>query len=480
MSAKRARRYQALDEIRRLREELEEWYATRTSEDVHLDGSPRGQYRSQLNAIHDEIAGAAKIILNDLENLDVSPATGRGQVYDRCATAERQTVWLWRVWHYFRDKFDQRRDRRYHDALAAADEVVWSCFHPFFQNPETENIGEPAPLPYIEADHSPSALRRDQAERTLKRRGREQTLVDKAFEAPIPLLKIPITALRSPWALVFIGHETGHFIQPLVAEEFAYVATFRQGIETAVGAAGGNAGDRQVWSRWADEIFADWYSILTMGQWAIWAMAQFLIGEAAFMRERQNRYPPPLVRLALMAALADHHGLPGTAILESLDLRSLENAGDSPPAVPDLGYLPAVVPAVVRPLPSGIGSLADFLSFRGKYYGDNGQVMQWSRHLREQGPAPPRNKLHSARVVAAGCARAWRQAFFARADADRAAGDVDPAAGDVAALRQASFRAMSSAAMPGVRSAGPPAAAPRPDAGRALAGLLSRADEEEL
>jgi hypothetical protein len=38
------------------------------------------------------------------------------------------------VWDYFREKLDQRDDANLKPTLEAADEVLWSCYHPYFQD----------------------------------------------------------------------------------------------------------------------------------------------------------------------------------------------------------------------------------------------------------------------------------------------------------------------------------------------------------
>jgi hypothetical protein len=109
-----------------------------------------------------------------------------GELYAECARTEEESLWLWRVWDYFREKFDQRVDERYSEALLAADEVVWSCYRPFFRTLIGGRVPEPAPLPYIEADFAPSALRSDQKE-VLARRGSNFKLLSEAFQSyPFP------------------------------------------------------------------------------------------------------------------------------------------------------------------------------------------------------------------------------------------------------------------------------------------------------
>jgi len=195
-----------------------------------------------------------------------------GEVYAKCTQTERRSVWLWRVFEFFRSKFDQRDDEKLKPILQAADEVVWSCYKPFFQNNGIKI--EPAPLPFIGEDYSPSALRKDRMPGSLYKQGEDfAPLKEYLDQLPIPILQLPPNIVTSHWALVLIGHEVGHFIQPLISED--YEDTFREMLAKAVEDAGGDENMQQRWREWAPEVFADWYSVLTMGQWALWTMAQF-------------------------------------------------------------------------------------------------------------------------------------------------------------------------------------------------------------
>ena len=54
------------------------------------------------------------------------------------------------------------------------------CYRPFFKAPTSERVPEPTPLPYIETEYSPLALRRDQHQ-VLGARSKEFDLVADAF-----------------------------------------------------------------------------------------------------------------------------------------------------------------------------------------------------------------------------------------------------------------------------------------------------------
>jgi hypothetical protein len=303
--SKQSRRNQSVAEIDSLTQELKDWYDDWTARDRHTDGSPRGQYKTQLERVFAEVKGAAIGLRKNLNDLSLEGAAG--DVYGALARADREILWLWRVWYFFRDKFEQREDKRFGAILRAADEVVWSCHRPFFQLAGAAAL-TPAPMPYVKADFSPAALRQDQRQ-ALDRKDADFLVVNEAFrELPVPIVSVPITAVNNPWALVLLGHEEGHIVEPLVESNFAL--TFQDTLRQVVQDANGSTDDQNWWGSWGDEIFADVYSILTMGPWAVWAMSQFEAADSGAMTERRQRYPAASVRLQLMAAIAKRYGLP--------------------------------------------------------------------------------------------------------------------------------------------------------------------------
>lgn len=163
---KESRRIQAKIEIKRFLDTVEDWKKRRTKDDE--DSDYRGQHNSQIKAITEELNGAAKIIETEISDLDLK-SLSLGEVYAKCTQTERRSVWLWRVFEFFRSKFDQRDDEKLKPILQAADEVVWSCYKPFFQNSGIKI--EPAPLPFIGEDYSPSALRKDRMPGSLYKQG---------------------------------------------------------------------------------------------------------------------------------------------------------------------------------------------------------------------------------------------------------------------------------------------------------------------
>lgn len=460
--SKEGRRIQAIAELDALKRELDQWHKDWTVSDSHEDGTPRGQYKTQLGAIYSEVSATAEILRKGLADIDLS--AGVCTVYGEFSRLEREILWLWRIWYFFRDKLQQRNDERFGKILRAADEVVWSCHRPFFELPSLKQVKGPAPLPWIRPDFSPKALRRDQRQ-ALDRKDDDFRLVQEAFrELPVPILDLPITAVNNPWALVLIGHEAGHFVEPLLAPKFN--ETFARVLAETVTQANGSDDDRQSWYGWADEIFADLYSVLTMGPWAVWAIAQFEIGHPSEMQERRFVYPSPYVRLKLISALAQRYGV-------GAELAGIPQppADDSIPdeLARDLGVVDSMADAITAM--SEIRALAAALPFQKlSYVNAEGaartpEVEQWSRHLQGSGASPPLKQLRSARLAAAGTAKAWSEKIFVQPSSEALRSE----------LRE---QAIAKIAASGPLDSRSSVAAPKPKAepGRALFDVLKRAE----
>jgi hypothetical protein len=443
----KARRQQAIAEIERLVADFNDWE----------DAVMAPQYMTQLSAIASEVRAAACILKKKIGPLDPDPVR-IADVYGKCVKIEKQITWLWRVYHYYRDKFDQRSDPRYGDTLKAADEVIWSCFRAFFAEPLEVRVPEPVPLPYIDAEYSPIALRRTDTG-VLGAKSERQD-VETAFRTlPVPLLKLPIGLLRNPWILTLIGHEAGHFVLPLI-DGNAFIQKFRTTLEKAGGGS---------WGPWAIEIFCDWYGIVTTGPWMIWAFAQFEVGDMAYMTKRRGVYPAPLVRLQLLAALADRHGLDGGAMMRSLAIEE-PAPGQYPDYDADKAAIEAVAEAIVQ-LPECKELLGKVNFTAADFAAGAGIAPQWANHLRGDGAKPVSRQLRSARMVAAGAAEAWNGLVFTV---------PEPPAEDVLdELRQGVRQAAIGAAVPGVRSSSAAIICADKKPGEALADFLSKAAEED-
>ena len=118
-----------------------------------------------------------------------------------------------------------------------------------------------------------------------------------------------------PWWLAYAGHEVGHHLQHDLADGWALVKAFGDLAEAAA-RAGGEAGPAR-WRTWSGEIFADICSVYAMGPAAVYGIVELELDDADKMLLAKPKYPPPLVRLGIMATVAAL-GLEVTAELERL------------------------------------------------------------------------------------------------------------------------------------------------------------------
>jgi hypothetical protein len=120
-------------EIERLRRELAAWLGERRKRDTLQ------QFKTQLAALEGVLL---KALVGVEAELSVAAKTQGFNAIDVCRRVERGTVWVRRVWSFFRWRFDQRDDPQLGRVLAAADEVVWSCYvEPF----RAAGLVQPAP-----------------------------------------------------------------------------------------------------------------------------------------------------------------------------------------------------------------------------------------------------------------------------------------------------------------------------------------------
>jgi hypothetical protein len=399
---KESRRIQTKIEIKRFLDTVEDWKERRTKDDSDY----HGQHNSQIKAITEELNGAAKIIETEISNLDLK-SLSLGEVYAKCTQTERRSVWLWRVFEFFRSKFDQRDDEKLKPILQAADEVVWSCYKPFFQNSGIKI--EPAPLPFIGEDYSPSALRKDRMPGSLYKQGADfAPLKEYLDQLPIPILQLPPNIVTSHWALVLIGHEVGHFIQPLISED--YEDTFREVLAKAVEDAGGDENMQQRWREWAPEVFADWYSVLTMGQWALWTMAQFEFQVQTDMLKLRRSYPSALARLSLLAQLVDFY-VPNEGALILQHYGIMPNQLNEKDKTDELKIIPSIAKAVCQSFPNDLDEPKKILDFQTNEYEAKGRVEKYADKLLANKRPDTDKRLNTARYIASGAAQAWSKAI---------------------------------------------------------------------
>src|SRR5262249_20247363 len=138
--------------------QVTEWVSRRR----HLD--KLYQYRSQLDALGHALGSSLKAVSNALVLID--PGAPSGDVYALCRDHDKRLCVIGRAWDFYRIRFDQRDDPRLAATVAAADEVVWSCYAEAIRAARRLPPGAPlpvsAPLPHIEHEYAARALPRDE------------------------------------------------------------------------------------------------------------------------------------------------------------------------------------------------------------------------------------------------------------------------------------------------------------------------------
>jgi hypothetical protein len=400
-----------------LRGEVERWVRERTRADT------QGQYQTQLAYLGDALTGALIALRAALDAADGGAA--RGDVAAACRAFDRRSALIRRTWTYFRTKFAQRDDPATAKVLAVADELAWSCHAGVFREAalHADVRQPPAPLPFLDSQETPAAIPRDEPPLEL-RPDEDDAIVREHLKAlAIPVISLPYRCVSDPWWLALVAHEVGHHIQFDLAPDFELVGSFRRRLREA--AFGSHAGDERAareWATWADEVFADACSVCSLGPWALSPIAELELGDArAVLTRRRSRYPPPLVRLALMAEMSDSLGVATTPLDSGIEL---EDATDGPgmfdgprdlraAAAADLRAVPALAAAALAsPLPA----LPDLPRLHGWDTADHlagrdfrAVVDAWRDGLLDRGDLDPERSLRApVRVISAAVA-AWTE-----------------------------------------------------------------------
>jgi hypothetical protein len=465
---------QSLCELARLREALKNWQEDRKDADKHENGEYRGQYQTQIGVIAGEVGTAAGVIEDGLNQLTRdSKNLALAAVYQQCARADRKIIWLWRAWDFFREKFDQRDLPVIGPAVRAADEVLWSCFKPFYKGMGTPL--PPTPLPYVEFTYTPVAVKPDQVSHVEKEEEIDEGPLKNFFaKLPLPLLQLPPTAVSAPWAHVLIGHEAGHFIQESIPANEDFRKVFRGQVEAAAERV--KKGTGTVWSKWAAEIFADMYSVITMGPWAVWVIGQFELARPGKITTRAANYPSALTRIYLLAQFASKAGLgDADAHLTTLGIDAKASA-ETDEARTDLQIADEVASLINETLPGDGRMLRDVIGFKSSDYdpGDGlteaGPVQQWADALSGKKKKQDEQDIRAARMVAAGSAQAWKLIGEMSAGKDRDAA--------IAVLRTQTFPHMIACAEGGTREA--PAAKAAVAGQPSLSQIIQQMSDDEL
>jgi len=390
-------------EIGRLRAELREWLARRRKDD------DQQQFKTQLQSLEDvlltALAGVERV-LGDAEKTEGLAAV------DVCRRVERATVWVRRIWTFFRSRFDQRDDPSKRKVLAAADEMVWSCYVEPFR--ALNGTIPPAPLPYIDDRFSPYAVPRVDLPADLRFDVEATFIKEFLSQLPIPLIGLPPGSLEYPWTLALVAHEVGHHVQYDLQQGGAFVPQFGTWIETALGPA---ASPELVarWTGWGREIFADAWSVVMIGPAALWALVDLEVGADERLLRWHDAYPSPLVRFSLMAGLLralevepidalrgvdpESRRIGPSLVRDNKDLRSV--------LVEDLDAARSVATALAEiPVINDL-TLADLGRWEKRHFVPYGTTSDWTSAFGAVDDPVPLTTVESARLATSGAVWAW-------------------------------------------------------------------------
>jgi hypothetical protein len=356
-----------------------------------------GGHRVHLALLCSTVLGLTGKIAAHIAAID--PAMDAGIVYDECRREDVRLMHARRLWRWYADKLDQRslRDDPVTQTLLAADEVMLSCWSAAFAA-----LGETppaAPLPYLSLLYSASATPRTDPPADL-RPGRDDLLLTLVGRLPIAAVGLPPVCCRRPWWLILGAHEASHHVQ------FESAGLEELTREKVVGAAYRAVEDvelSEAWEPWCRELFADACSVLLVGSAAIWAVSELETRtEPGLRKSPSGSYPPPLIRLAVMRAVASAAGMP-----------TVDYVAASSDADDRLGRLLACVPEVAEAL-IGLKSPADGIlqslaAATAAAYTSDGSVAAWASDLLGTDEPRARQEPDAARFCVAGGVDAWRQ-----------------------------------------------------------------------
>jgi hypothetical protein len=450
---------------RAVRGEVAAWFQ------VRADDARLGRFTGQLRLLADVLEEMFDALERSHQELE--PAMDAGTGYERCRDLDRNLLVVQRLFAWYAAKYDQRRDDRNATTLAAADEVVRSCWtEPFVR---IRQPAPPGPLAYLDSRFDAFATPRVSVPPDL-RAPTDALVAEFVAELPIPTVALPDSSRREPWWLVLAAHETGHHVQRELAGG-ALEADARTALRMA---AGGQLAD--AWSRWALEAFADAWSVLMVGSAAAWAIDELQFGTPRTLLAEPDdggRYPPPAVRLALLAEVARAVGLE-VPVGQPDAATVLAQVRAFPPSVvgprsrtaaeEHLAVVPRVAAALVG-LPVAERTLRDISGLDTRWFAPGGRVPMWALQLgglagTELTPVQPR---HSARAVIAAGIAAYRAA---------AARPHDEAPVYLPRLRDALFHVLARCGGPGTLASH--VTADGRAVGRRLAERLARADRAPM
>jgi hypothetical protein len=425
--AKRSRIDRVASEAARIDRAARAWLARRRSRDA------RRLHRARLDALEGTILGAITRI-RGASPLSIDLPIGA--LYRAAAAQERRLALVDRLLGFFRERFDARDDGALGPLLDGADEVVQSLYLQPFRAAGLKV--PPPPLVYVEPAFSPRAVLRDEPPSELKTD--DDVLRAALARLPFGVIGLPPWFEEGPWTMVYLAHEVGHHVHVDLAPGRALVKSTGDALAEAAAGAGfeGEGGAFRLWNK---EIFADAFSIATLGPVAIEAIAELERGDDASMLVAGGlAYPRRAVRLAMMAAFARAIGLDPSGALGGIDPAALAGADAAARSeaqrvvAAQLQALPAAASALAGLPLTGARAFAAICDVRPDDFEPGGQVTAWAEALFARKKRPRDASLRGTRRVLAASWIAWRRACAI--DDDTARADA------IAALRTAAYGAL--------------------------------------
>lgn len=264
------------------------WIDPRTDLTTDL-GKLYPNHNSQLRALRgwfDALLAALR------QRLDAAPTI------DVARQVRRSALGLFGLWDVLRQRLQQREGPKDLRAVfIAADDVAFGCREPAVAG---MTVGPP-PLPFLSFDADPRMFPSGSIPETFARAIGQYALAQVQQTWPLSMVHLPVSCTWAPWWLVILGHEVGHQVQYDLKLKDSFAAQMR----AAAQAAGRPDYESATWSAWGVEIFADAYSVLTMGRAAVRALFEIVYDQPHEMQRRHEAYPPAVIRLELMNRYAD-------------------------------------------------------------------------------------------------------------------------------------------------------------------------------
>jgi hypothetical protein len=324
------------------------------------------------------------------------------EAYDLCREFDDRLLIVRRLWRWFADKFDQRDVNQLAKTLSAADEVVWSIHAGIMRAVHDGEVPAPAPLPYFDEVGAPEAIPRDTPPQDLRLTDYDEALQLILARLPIPVIGLGADTREAPWELALLGHEVGHHLQYDLLPDRQLVESVGKAVSAAVGDEEAGA----QWRWWSRELFADLSGLITIGPSSLTALLPLEYGTERHMFDRERgRYPAPVVRLSVVAAMAGKLGLDVAEAMQGTDA-VMAQASASIRA--DLDQVPKVAAALVDCKVSGDDTLATLSGFSARAFARDGAI--WDRAdqlMRNDGGVE--TGIRAARNLASAGVVAWQQ-----------------------------------------------------------------------